>query len=112
MFEMFEEISPQNAGNVSQITDDGRRQQQLTEHVINRLRRASNYAEDTGRNVWEFAVTIAELRRDGVSENELRWLVCRGYIEHATEIITTSGSEREFDRNVNLRFCKNTAFVL
>jgi hypothetical protein len=37
--------------------------------------------------------------------------VCRGFIEHANEVATTSG-ERTFDRNVNLRFCKRTAFVI
>jgi hypothetical protein len=108
---MFAEVSDK-AGNVSLIVDADGRLPQLTRRAIYRLRTARNYAEDTGRNAWEFAVTISELRRDGVSENELRWLVCRGYVEHATEIITTSGSERTFDRHVNLRFCKETAFVL
>jgi hypothetical protein len=108
---MFAEISDR-AGNDSPIVDADGRLPQLTKRAIYRLRTAMNYAEDTGRNAWEFAVTISELRRDGVSENELRWLVCRGYVEHATEIITTSGSERTFDHHVNLRFCKETAFVL
>src|SRR3954463_1408961 len=54
---------------------------QSTERAIFKLLEASNYAEDAGRNVWEFAVTIGELRRDGVSENDLRWLICRGFIE-------------------------------
>jgi hypothetical protein len=108
---MFAEIS-QSAGNVAGVLDSHGRLPQLTRRAIYRLRTAKNYAEDTGRNAWEFAVTIGELRRDGVGENELRWLVCRGYVEHATENITTSGSERTFDRHVNLRFCKETAFVL
>src|SRR4051812_31868004 len=109
---MFEEIFPPKAGYVSRIADNDRRLRQLTERAIDRLRAASDYAEDTGRNAWEFAVTIGELRRVGVGENELRWLVCRGYVEHATEITTTNGSERTFDRNVNLRFCRETAFIL
>lgn len=82
-----------------------------TQRAICQLLKASNYAEDTGRDAWEFAVTIGELRRDGVSENELRWLVCRGYIEHAEEVTTTS-NERAFDRHVSLRFCKRSAFVI
>jgi hypothetical protein len=79
--------------------------------AINRLLSARRYAEGTDRNLWEFALTIGELRRDGVTESDLRWLVCRGYAEHANEVATTSG-ERTFDRNVNLRFCKRTAFVI
>ena len=82
-----------------------------TQRAITRLLKANNYAEDTGRNVWEFAVTIAELRRDGVAENELRWLVCRGYIEHADEVVTT-GNERAYNRHVSLRFGKRSAFVI
>jgi hypothetical protein len=75
------------------------------------LLKASIYAEDTGRDTWEFAITIGELLRDGVSENELRWLVCRGYVEHAEEV-TSTGGERAFDRHVSLRFCNRTAFII
>jgi hypothetical protein len=82
-----------------------------TRRALHRLLKASKYAEDTGRHVWEFAVTIGELRRDGVAENELRWLVCRGYIEHADEV-TTKGNERAFDHQVSLRFSKRSAFVV
>src|SRR5215213_2931287 len=101
---MFKEISPHKVTNVSGIVDADGPLSQLTICAIYRLRTARNYAEDTGRDAWEFAVTIGELRRDGVSENELRWLVCRGYVEHATELVARAGIERSFDRNVNLRF--------
>src|SRR5215207_8997938 len=74
-----------------------------TRRVIGQLLKANTYAEDTGRDTWEFAVTITELRRDGVAENELRWLICRGYIQHAKEVMTT-GNERAFDHHVSLRF--------
>jgi hypothetical protein len=82
-----------------------------TQRAVYRLLTASNYAEDAGRNAWEFAVTISELRRDGVTENELRWLVCRGYIEHAEEV-TAPGLERGFDHHVSLRFSRRSAFVI
>jgi hypothetical protein len=75
------------------------------------LVKAHSYAADTDRNPWEFAVTIGELLRDGLSENELRWLSCRGYIEHAHELSTT-GNERAFDRHVSLRLSKRSAFVI
>ncbi len=82
-----------------------------TQRALCQLLKASNYAEDTGRNAWEFAVTIGELLRDGVTENELRWLVCRGYVEHAEEV-TSTGKERAFDHHVSLRFCKRSAFII
>ncbi len=82
-----------------------------TRRAVYHLLKASSYAEDTRRNAWEFAVTIGELRRDGLSESELRWLVCRGLIEHAKEVATT-GNERKFDREVSLRFGKRSAFII
>jgi hypothetical protein len=93
------------------ITDAGGRLPQSTEQAINRLLEACYFAADAGCNIWEFAVTIAELSRDGVSESDLRWLVCRGFFEHATEVTTTS-RKREFNRDASLRFCKWTAFVI
>jgi hypothetical protein len=82
-----------------------------TERAICHLLKASNYAADIGCNAWEFAVTIGELRRDGVRENELRWLICRGFIEHAEEV-TTRGNERAFDRHASLRLGEQSAFVI
>ncbi len=109
---MFKDEGPHIAGNQNcGIADVDGRVPQSTQRAMCQLLKASNYAEDTGRNVWEFAVTIDELRREGVVENELRWLVCRGYIEHAEEV-TAKGSERAFDRHVSLRFCKRSAFVI
>lgn len=110
---MFEEKIPRrrHKPNCPTAEADGRLPQSA-EHAIYRLLKASKYAEDTGRTLWEFALTIGELRRDGVSENELRWLVCRGYVDHATEIISATGNERTFDRHVSVRFCKETAFVI
>jgi hypothetical protein len=93
------------------IADIDGRLFESTYRAIRRLLEAYTYAADTGRNLWEFAVTIAELRRDGVTENELRWLACRGYIEHGVEVSTT-GNERAFDRHVTLRLSKRSAFVI
>lgn len=81
------------------------------QRAISQLWRASKYADDTGRRAWEFAVTIGELRRDGVAENELRWLVCRGYVDHADEC-TPTGSQRSFEHHVSLRFSEQSVFVI
>src|SRR4029079_15923770 len=102
---------PQKAGNGSRFVGADGRLPHLSKRAIYRLRTARNYAEDTGRSAWEFAVTIGELRRDGVTENELRWLVCREYIEHAEEVTTTS-NERKFNHHVSLRFSKRSTFVI
>jgi hypothetical protein len=100
------------SNRAGRIADAVHRLPQSTEEAIYRLLKASTFAEDTDRDAWDFAVTIGELRRDGVSENELRWLVCRGYVKHATEIVTKTGNVRTFDHDVSLRFCKETAFII
>jgi len=79
--------------------------------AIHRLCIARRYAAETGRDPWEFAVTIAELLREGVSESDLRWLACRGQIEYATEVAST-GPERRYEHRVSLRFSKRTAFIV
>jgi hypothetical protein len=80
--------------------------------VITRLLQAHDYAIETGRDVWEFAVSIVEFRRAGVAESVLRWLICRGYVDHAKEVSVRSSTEREFISFANLRFSAQTAFVL
>lgn len=109
---MYPEVVPYSAGSqVCRIADPDGQHPRSIALTIDRLLQARNYAEETGRNIWEFAVTITELRRDGVSESDLRWLVCRGYAEQAKEI-SMAGSERTFDRHASLRFSKRTAFVI
>jgi len=109
---MFKDESPEVAiGHSCRIDGVDGDLVQSTQRVICRLLKAYNYAADTGRNPWEFAVTIGEILRDGVSENELRWLACRGYVDHAQELPST-GSERTFDHHVSLRLGKRSAFVI
>src|SRR5690349_13773833 len=109
---MFKDEVPHKLGKQQRrVPDVNGRLSHSLQLAVSRLLVARNYAEDAGRNVWDFAVTIAELRRDGVTENELRWLVCRGYVDHAEEI-TTSSNERTFNHRVSLRFSKRSAFVI
>jgi hypothetical protein len=108
---MFKDEIPRAVNRDCRSRDVGGCFPRSTQRAIRHLLKASNYAEETGRDAWEFAVTIGELRRDGVAENELRWLVCRGYIEHADEV-TTTGTDRAFNHNVSLRFSKRSAFII
>ena len=109
---MFKDESPEVAiGHSCRIDGVDGDLVHSTQRAICRLLKAYNYAADTGRNPWEFAVTLGEILRDGVSENELRWLACRGYVDHAQELPST-GSERTFDHHVSLRLGKRSAFVI
>ena len=109
---MHTEVCSHQAGSeVCLNTEVDRLLSRSIARAIYRLWKAGRYAAETGRDIWEFAVSIAELRRDGISDSDLRWLVCRGYLEHANEIAATC-SERKYDRHASLRFCKRTAFII
>jgi len=70
---------------------------------------AHDYALDTESNVWEFAVSIQEL---GITHTDLRWLVRKGFVEHAREVTVEGDDGREFRPEGNLTFCPQTCFVL
>src|SRR3954451_23197271 len=106
---MYTKKLPDNSGRLKKKPNG-----QLSASIakaVRGLEKACRYALETVRNPWDFAITMSELRRTGVSESDLRWLVCQGYIEHAKEIPSTSG-ERAFDQRVSLRFSKSSAFVI
>ena len=77
-----------------------------------RLAGALDQASDTGRDRWDFAVEIQELLAAGLTTSDLRWLVCKGYVEHAREITLPGEDGRAFQPTGNLTFAKRTCFVL
>lgn len=44
------------------------------------------YAVDLSQDVWEFATEIGRLQRIGISNNDIRWMVGRGWLLHAHQI--------------------------
>jgi hypothetical protein len=76
------------------------------------LLEASDYAADTNCDRWDFAVPIRGLRKLGLSEADLRWLVRKGYVEHAREVTVPGDDGREFRPTGNLTFTRRTCFVL
>jgi hypothetical protein len=79
---------------------------------ISALLQAHDYAHDLGLCEWSFAVEIAELRAAHLSNNDLRWLVCKGYVKHAREHTPIGEDVRAFREAGRLRFCRRTCFVL
>lgn len=73
---------------------------------------AFDYADDAGSDKWEFAVSIRHLHELGLSEIDLRWLVQKGYVEHAREMTLPGDSTRQFRPTGEVTFCKRTCFVL
>ena len=75
------------------------------------LLKAKSLAADVGRDVWDFAVEADRLRAEGLTECDLRWLTCRGLVEHAREADPLS-PRRWFAGPGGLNFPPATCFVL
>ena len=69
-------------------------------------------ARDIGSDPWEFAVEIGDLMALGLGRSGLRWLVRKGYAEHAREVIRSGDSLRRFQPELSLAFTKRTCFIL
>jgi len=76
------------------------------------LLRALDYASVLNTSIWDFAVELSWFRRLKLSNTDLRWLVRAGFVTYAVEIPSLSGTERSFRHPVELRFEKDTCFVL
>ena len=70
------------------------------------------YADEFGRDLWDFAVNLRSLWAVGVTDNDLRWLLLCGHIDHRIEHIWPEGSRRVFHRVRNLGFHQLSCFVL
>jgi hypothetical protein len=76
------------------------------------LVKAAAYARELGRPTWDFAVDIAALRAAGLTDSDLRWLVCKGYVEHAAETTLAGSETRCFEHEGQLTFGPRACFVL
>jgi hypothetical protein len=69
------------------------------------------YTEDLGCGAWEFALSIAELRAAGLSDNDLRWLLRKGYVKHAIEITQAADDIRSFRPATGCVFSDRACFI-
>jgi hypothetical protein len=81
-------------------------------HDFELLLKARRCARCAERDPWEFAVELEELKQIGVSNTQLRWLICRGYLEVRRELTGPQDGARRFARHTNLHFPDNCCFVL
>jgi hypothetical protein len=75
------------------------------------LAHAYDCASDVNRNVWEFALNVVTLKLAGISDTELRWLLCRGFVEAAVETTRADSANRSFQKACPL-ISDQTCFVL
>jgi len=73
---------------------------------------AACYTEDLGCGPWDFAVSMAELRGAGLMDNDLRWLLRKGYLEQATEVTQAGEQVRSFRPAAGGAFSARACFVL
>ena len=76
------------------------------------LLKAYNYSKQLTRGAWDFAVEIGVLTDNGLSNSEFRWLICKGYVEHARELTDRGATLRTFRRVNSLSFSPQSCFVL
>jgi hypothetical protein len=76
------------------------------------LLKARAYASDVQRSVWDFAIEIHRLRATGVTDCDLRWLYCKGHIEHAIEVTVPEQCRRSFRAVRCLTFFDKSCFAL
>ena len=76
------------------------------------LLQAYDYAEDLRKSVWDFAIELACLRQFGVTRNDCRWLVHKGYVERGQEIAIDVDGRRTFESITDSRINDEISFVL
>ena len=76
------------------------------------LAEARDYGRDTRCDSWQFALEIGGLQAVGLTASSLRWLLSRGWIEHAREVTRPEDGERRFMLSQNMAFDPTTCFVL
>jgi hypothetical protein len=60
------------------------------------LLHAFDYASDGTVDRWQLAIELTELLSTGATLSDIRWLILRGFAEHAKEITIPGDAERSF----------------
>jgi hypothetical protein len=73
---------------------------------------AQHYAADIERPASDFAIEIQSLRKVGLSNSDLRWLICKGYVQHFIDQTRSDQPGRSVVRTESLRLVPASCFVL
>jgi len=80
--------------------------------ALRHLAEAAGFARELGRDPWDFAVEIQTFRALGLTNNDFRWLVCKGLVAHQQEVTEVGDTHRVFQSDRALSFSEKTCFVL
>jgi hypothetical protein len=76
------------------------------------LQEAFDDAHALNDDVWQFAVTVKELFKVGLTGPDLRWLIAHGVVGHAVERLRGSDGPRSFRSLPDLCLVARSCFVL
>ena len=76
------------------------------------LWRAYICADDTGANVWDFALRTSNLYKAGMTSSDLRWMIAKGFAEHGEETSGYGDPHRSFRHGNGYFFNDHTCFIL
>jgi len=80
--------------------------------ALSLLHDAFEAAREARRGAWEFALEIAQLHAAGLSNTDLRRLLCAGLVERAVEQQLTDGASRTFRSLPGLALPPGSCFIL
>jgi hypothetical protein len=103
------------AGEKRKQSEASRTKADLAVHAkaaLHELVSAWECARDVKSDPWDFAVEIGDLMALGLGRSGLRWLVRKGYVEHAREVIRSGDSSRRFQPELSLAFTNKTCLIL
>ncbi len=73
---------------------------------------AADYAADSHADRWQFAIELSDLLSAGAKLIDIRWLVLRGFAEHAKETTSPGDPQRSFRLLAPTSFPPDTCVVL
>ncbi len=76
------------------------------------LKRARDCADDVQADPWDFGLEIGQLYAAGLTITDLRWLVAKGFVEHADETSAHGDEHRSFTPSRGLIFLPTTCIIL
>ncbi len=76
------------------------------------LWRAYICAQDSGANVWDFALRTSRLYEAGMSSSDLRWMIAKGFAQHGEETSGYDDPHRLFRRSSGYFFNNHTCLIL
>src|SRR5437588_10668346 len=82
-------------------------------HAFSLLLQASDYSRELACDGWDFAVELDLLRRSGLTNSDIRWLLMKGLLIHGVELVPPPGGKRRaFTVGQSLALEERSCFLL